>query len=112
MSSAGVFVTSEVISGQGHRPISVIQGIWTIVIMQSQIRRALKRLVSALNLDPRISFHAFCRSGASLAFASGVPFWAIQAHVTCAPDALWAYIDVDACDCSVPRFFASVFANF
>jgi integrase len=82
------------------------------LITQSQLRRALKKLVTSLHLDPRISFHVFRRSGASLAFSSGIPFAAIQAHGTWASDALWAYIDADARDTTVPQFFAQVFANF
>jgi integrase len=82
------------------------------LITQTQLRRALKRLVSALNFDSRISFHVFRRSGASLAFASGIPFSAIQAHGTWASDALWAYIDADARDTTVPRFFSTVFSSF
>jgi integrase len=82
------------------------------LITQSHLRRALKKLVSALHFDSRISFHVFRRSGASLAFASGIQFSAIQAHGTWASDALWAYIDSDARDTTVPRFFATVFSKF
>jgi integrase len=82
------------------------------IISQSQIRRALKRLVLSLNLHPNISFHAFRHSGASLAFASGIPFQSIQSHGTWASDALWAYIGSDARDMAVPRFFSTVFSSF
>jgi integrase len=82
------------------------------LITQSQIRRALKRLVLSLNLHPNISFHAFRRSGTSLDFASGIPFQSIQSQGTWASDALWAYIGPDARDLAVPRFFSSVFSAF
>jgi integrase len=78
------------------------------LITQAHLRRALKRLLLTLNLSSHLSFHSFRRSGASLAFASGIPFAAIHAHGTWASDSLWAYIDADARDTTVPRFFSSV----
>jgi integrase len=61
------------------------------LITQAHLRRSLKRLLPTLNLSPHLSFHSFHRSGASLAFASGVPFAAIQAHGTWASDSLCLY---------------------
>jgi integrase len=81
------------------------------VITQAHLRRALKRMFHMLDLSPNLTFHAFRRSGASLAFASGVPFQAIQAHGTWASNSLWAYIDANARDCAIPRLFASVFSR-
>jgi integrase len=81
------------------------------IITQNHLRRSLKRLVASLSFSPHLTFHAFRRSGASLAFASGVPFQAIQAHGTWASDALWAYIDASARDATVPQFFANVFSS-
>jgi hypothetical protein len=81
------------------------------IISQSDLRRALKRLVSALGLHSNLTFHSFRRSGASLAYASGVSFDAIQAHGTWASDALWSYIDADARDSPVPQVFARVFSG-
>jgi integrase len=52
------------------------------IITQNHLWRTLKCLVTALKFSPHPSFHAFRRSGASLAFVSGVPFQAIQAHGT------------------------------
>jgi integrase len=80
-------------------------------VTQSNLCRALKKLVTALNFHSSITFHSFHRSGASLAFASGVPFDAIQAHGTWASDALWCYIDADARDPAVPLLFSWVFAG-
>jgi integrase len=81
------------------------------LITQSDLRRAIKKLISALNYHPNITFHSFRRSGASLAYASGVPFDAIQAHGTWASDALWCYIDADARDPAVPLLFSRVFSG-
>jgi integrase len=81
------------------------------IITQSNIRRALKRLVLSLNLHPNISFHAFRHSGTSLSFASGVPFQSIQSHGTWTSDALWAYIGPDSRDLAVPCVFSSVFSS-
>jgi integrase len=81
------------------------------LISQSHLRRALKRLISSLSFNPSLSFHSFRRSGASLAFASGVPFQAIQAHGTWTSDALWSYIDADARDHSVSHCFTRVFSQ-
>jgi integrase len=81
------------------------------LITQAHLRHSLKHLLLILNLSSQLSFHSFRRSGASLAFASGVPFAAIQAHGTWASDSLLAYIDADARISTVPRFFSSVFAR-
>jgi integrase len=81
------------------------------IITQSDLRRALKKLISSLALHSSLSFHAFRRSGASLAYASGVSFDAIQAHGTWTSDALWSYIDVDAKDSPVPHVFSHIFSS-
>jgi integrase len=81
------------------------------IITQEHLRRVLKRLVLTLNFPSQLTFHSFRRSGASLAFASGIPFQAIHAHGTWASDSLWAYIDASARDSTVPRFFSSVFTH-
>jgi integrase len=79
------------------------------IISQSDLRRVLKRLVLALNFNSHLTFHSFRRSGASLAYASGVSFEHIQAHGTWASDALWSYIDADARESPVPRVFSQIF---
>jgi hypothetical protein len=81
------------------------------VITQSDLRQVLKKLIVALHSYPYLGFHAFRHSGASLAFASGVPFQAIHAHGTWSSDALWAYIDVDTRESLVSRCFSTVFAG-
>jgi integrase len=81
------------------------------IFSQSHLRRALKRLVSALSFNKSLSFHSFRRSGASLAFASGVPFQAIQAHGTWTSDALWSYIDAVARDPAVAQCFSKIFSS-
>jgi hypothetical protein len=82
------------------------------LISQPHLRRALKRLISSLSFNPALSYHSFRRSGASLAFASGVPFQAIQAHGTWTSDSLWSYIDADARDHAVSHCFTRVFSQF
>jgi integrase len=81
------------------------------LISQSDLRRSLKRLVSALGFSSKLTFHSFHRSGASLAYASGVPFDAIKAHGTWASDALWSYIDADARESPVPHLFSRIFSS-
>jgi integrase len=81
------------------------------VISQGNLKSQLKQLLHSISLPPQITFHSFRRSGASLAFASGVPFQAIQAHGTWASEALWAYIDASARDDSVPSLFSNIFSN-
>jgi integrase len=81
------------------------------LISQSDLRRALKRLVSALGFSSKLTFHSFRRSGASLAYASRVPFDAIQAHGTWVSDALWSYIDADARESPVPCLFSRIFPS-
>jgi integrase len=81
------------------------------IITQSQIRSIFKKCILYLSFDRALSFHSLRRSGASLAFASGVPFHSIQAHGTWSSDALWAYIDAGARDASVPRLFSRVFSS-
>jgi hypothetical protein len=49
------------------------------IVTQAQLRAAFSRL---LNLNTNLTFHSLRRSGASLAFASGVQFSSIQAHRT------------------------------
>jgi hypothetical protein len=71
------------------------------VVSQRYLKTSLKKLISMLGYNSALSFHSLTRSGASLAFTSGVPFQAIQAHGTWASDALWA---------KVPAFF-SVFSS-
>jgi integrase len=81
------------------------------VVTQAQIRAVFKKCIQYLSFNRSLSFHALRRSGASLAFASGIPFQSIQAHGTWSSDTLWAYIDAGARDASVPRLFASVFGS-
>jgi hypothetical protein len=81
------------------------------VITQAHLRRALKCVSPYVRFVSNLTYHAFCRSGTSLAFACGVPFQAIQAHGTWASESLWAYIDANARDCAFPWLFASVFSR-
>ena len=63
------------------------------VITQSHGRAALSQVLGHLGLSQSAyTFHAFRRSGASLAFSLGVPMQYIQAHGTWASQAVWAYL--------------------
>jgi integrase len=81
------------------------------MVTQPSIRAHLRKLVTTLAFNKAISFHALRRSGASLAFSSGVPFTSIQAHGTWTSDALWAYIDPQARDPAVPQCFSTIFSS-
>jgi integrase len=82
-----------------------------IFVTQAELRRVLKQSLIPLNLSSGYTFHAFRRSGASLAFSAGVPFQAIQAHGTWTSEALWSYIHCDSKDPAVPALFAQVFSG-
>jgi integrase len=81
------------------------------VVTQNQIRSAFHQLLNYSNLNKNITFHALRRSGASLAFASGVQFSSIQAHGTWTSDAAWSYIHHSARDTAIPVLFSRVFAS-
>jgi integrase len=82
-----------------------------IFVTQAELRRVLKQSLIPLNLPSGYTFHAFRRSGASLAFSAGVPFQAIQAHGTWTLVALWFYINCDSRDPAVPSLFVQVFSG-
>ena len=69
------------------------QGLSFSVLTQSQVRKTLSALLSSLSIDPSTHpFHAFRRSGASLAFNCDVSLQAIQHQGTWSSDAVWSYI--------------------
>jgi integrase len=82
------------------------------IVTQSHLNKVFKRIVLSLGYHQALTFHSLRRSGASLAFASGIPFHSIQAHGTWSSDALWAYIDANARDVAVPLLFVSAFSGF
>jgi hypothetical protein len=88
----------------------IVQGK-LIFVTQAELRRVLKQSLIPLNFPSGYTFHAFRRSGASLAFSAGVPFQAIQAHAMWTSEALWSYIHCDSRDLAVPRLFAQVFSG-
>jgi integrase len=91
--------------------LSYRAGNTTRVITQAIIRGNFANIRSKLNLSNSLTFHALRRSGASAAFAGGVPFQSIQAHGTWSSDALWAYIDSGARDNLVPAYFSQLFST-
>jgi hypothetical protein len=82
-----------------------------VILSQGDLRCTLRSLVHSLHFDPHLSFHAFRRSAASLAYSSGLSFSSIQAHGTWSSDALLAYLDSSVRDPSVSRFFSTYFHN-
>ena len=72
------------IRGRTQNPVSA---------SESTVRTALATILHALCIDPHThGFHAFRRSGATLAYHLGVPLPDIQQHGTWLSDAVWAYL--------------------
>jgi hypothetical protein len=76
-----------------------------ILFSKNQLQTMLKLAVSRANLHPQTTFHALCRSSASLAFSNGVSLKHIQAHGTWASNVVWSYIDASAKSALLPKFF-------
>jgi len=63
------------------------------VVTQTHIRSALAKILHLLHLPPGIiTFHAFRRSGATLAFNNNVAIQNIQVHGGWASSAIWQYL--------------------
>ena len=79
-------------------------------IIDTHIRDALRAIVRSLNLDPvEYGFHAFRRSGATLAFDSQVPLQNIMAHGLWKSPSIWTYLQNASTAASiVPSTFSSV----
>ena len=83
------------------------------VITQSQLRSHLRKVLLQINVDPSVhSFHTFRRSGATLAFNSGVDISHIKRHGTWLSDAVHTYIVSDPQNASaVSRTFANLLST-
>ena len=69
------------------------QGPSFSVLTQSHVRKTLSAILTSLHIDPSTHpFHAFRRSGASLAFNSDLSLQSIQHQCTWSSDAVWKYI--------------------
>ena len=74
-------------------PLFVIPRAHTLVpLTDSVARKHLKDISSHLSLPKPLTFHDFCRAGASWAFQNGVPLEHIMKHGTWRSDAIWAYL--------------------
>ena len=79
-------------------------------LCQSAIRKALSKINTAMGLDPHyFTFHAFRRSGATLAFDNNVQLQHIQAHGGWRTSAVWSYLAKSQL-AEVPRAFQSLFS--
>ena len=79
------------------------------IATELHVRTALATVLRALQLDPKqYGFHAFRRSGATLAHNMGVPIQDIQQHGTWVSDAVWAYIKPTPTQTNVTRAFATL----
>ena len=67
------------------------------VLIDSKIRKVLSLINKKLHLSPHFfTFHAFRRSGASLAFNANVPIQEIKVQGTWTSDCVWRYIYNDS----------------
>ena len=63
-----------------------------VPLTDSVARKHLKSVSLALGIAPPLTFHAFCRAGASWAFHNGVPLEYIKKHGTWKSDAIHTYL--------------------
>jgi integrase len=91
--------------------LSYYSGSHLYVITQTQLRPCFSNLIQKLNFNKNLTFHSLRRSGASLAFASGVQFSTIQAHGTWTSDSLWSYIHHSARDHTIPALFSTIYSG-
>ena len=75
-------------------PLFLLKSGTTIKYLTTyKVRLVLASLVKSMGLHPSdFGFHAFRRSGASLAFNNKVPLENIQAHGNWKSNAIWVYL--------------------
>ena len=74
-------------------PLFVVPRAQTLVpLTDSVARKHLKDISSHLGLPKSLTFHDFCRAGASWAFQNGVPLEHIMKNGTWHSDAIWTYL--------------------
>ena len=70
--------------------------IWSnnriVPLTDSMARKHLKKVCSALNIQPPLTFHSFRRAGTTWAFNRGVSVQDLMLHGTWSSDAIWRYI--------------------
>ena len=79
-----------------HSPLFQWQGLagWGPLI-DSKVRKTLKRINMALGCPSHFTFYSFRRSVATLAFNSHVPIQSIKRHGTWTSDCVYRYIQAD-----------------
>ena len=101
--------------GQGKEdPLFMVKTKAGLKVLTSfKARSFLKMVVLALGLDSKhYTFHAFCRSGASLAFNSNVDLDNIKQHGSWKSEAVWVYLNSTPKAASiVPTTFQRVLSN-
>ena len=82
-------------------------------VIDTNIRDALRSIVTSLHLDPAAyGFHAFRRSGATLAFDSHIPLQNIMAHGLWRSPSIWTYLQNASTAASIiPSTFSSIFPS-
>ena len=77
-----------------------------VPLTDSVARKHMKLVSNIIQLSPPLTFHAFRRAGASLAFQNGVPLEFIKKHGTWKSDAIHTYLT------STPSFTSPVSLAF
>ena len=89
-----------------NKPRFVIPRAQSLVpLTDSVARKRLKDISHHLSLPKSLTFHDFCRAGASWAFQNGVPLEHIMKHGTWRSDAIWTYLSSPTLESPVSRAF-------
>ena len=76
-----------------NEPLFVVPRSQHLVpLTYSVARKHLKDISAHLGLPKTLTFHDFCRAGASWAFQNGLPLEHIMKHGTWRSDAIWGYL--------------------
>ena len=84
-------MTHEIVANPND-PLFIVPSPNQVPLTDSVARKHLKKISTALNISPPLTFHAFRRAGASWAFKQGVPLEHIMKHGTWRSDAIWSYL--------------------
>ena len=79
-------------------------------VTDTLIRSILKQILNILSVDHTpLGFHAFRRSGATLAFDNHIPLQNIMAHGQWKSDAIWTYLEkASVAPSLIPQTFSRV----
>ena len=118
-------ITLPRLKGRSFCPFSLLKSIFTLYspgsldplfqcrtiagwvpLTDSQVRKALATINQAMHLPKNyFTFHAFRRSGATLAYESQVPVSAIKEHGTWTSECVWRYIQSERGSTTVADVF-------